>query len=220
VEPLTLVEAYVTSLEEARAAEAAGVDRIELCGPGDGGLTPDRALLASAIGEARIPVHVMIRPREGGFVYTADEFAAMQQAVVAAKDAGAVGVVFGVLEPGGALDAARMQELIALARPMRVACHRAFDRTPDADAALETLIAFGVDHVLTSGHALTAIEGVSTLARHVRQAAGRITVMAGGSVRASNVREIVRRTGVSEVHARATEPAVIGALVAELKRTD
>lgn len=212
-----IVEAYVDSLDAARAAEAAGADRLELCGPGEGGLTPDRTLLDAVLAAAKVPVHVMIRPREGGFSYAAAEFAAMGEATDVAQQAGAAGVVFGVLRPDGSLDEERMRELVARARPMRVACHRAFDRTPDADAALDTLIGLGVDLVLTSGHALTALEGVSTLARHVRAAAGRITILAGGSVRAANVREIVRRTGVREVHARATEPAAFAALVAAVR---
>ena len=113
----------------------------------------------------------------------------------------------------GTLDAPRMAELIALARPMRIGVHRAFDRTPDADAALDQLIALGVDVVLAAGHAPTAEEGIATLARLHRRAAGRTTIMPGGGVRAHNVQRIIRETGVHEVHARASEPEVFAALV-------
>ncbi|MBL8996636.1 MAG: copper homeostasis protein CutC [Gemmatimonadetes bacterium] len=208
-----LVEAYVESVESARAAEESGAGRLELCGPGLGGLTPSAALLATVLAHARVPVHVMVRPRESGFVYDDAEFAAMRRGVELAKGAGAAGVVFGMLRADGTLDAERMRTLIALARPLRVACHRAFDRTPDADAALDTLLALGVDLVLTSGHAPTALEGAAVLARHVRRAAGRITILAGGTVRAENVAAIVAASGVREVHARATDAAAFAALV-------
>ncbi|MHB1297576.1 MAG: copper homeostasis protein CutC [Gemmatimonadaceae bacterium] len=216
--PLILVEACVDTAELAMAAESAGASRLELCGPGEGGLTPPPALLQQVMLRSQVPVHVMVRPREGDFVYTTAEFAAMRRDVVAARDAGAQGVVFGALRADDSLDLARMRELVQLARPMRVACHRAFDRTPDPDAALDALMALGVDLVLTSGHARTAAEGATVLARHVQRAGGRITILAGGSIRAGNASALLRATGLllREVHARATDTEAFAALVREV----
>ncbi len=219
--PSLLLEAYVDTLETACAAVDCGAGRLELCGPGEGGLTPSRALIgavraaltAEGTRAIAVPIHVMIRPREGDFRYSDAEFAEMRDGVLMAREAGAEGVVCGILRADGSLDVERMRTLVDLARPMRVACHRAFDRTPDADAALDQLIALGVDLVLTSGHAATALEGTGTLARHVRRAAGRIVILAGGGVRAGNVRRILDETGVQEVHARASDPQVFAALV-------
>jgi len=208
-----LVEAYVDQLATALAAERNGAGRLELCGPGEGGLTPSPELLASVMKSVRIPVHAMTRPRTGDFVYTDAEFAAMRDEVAMIKAAGCAGVVLGISRPDGTLDVPRMAELIAIARPMRVGVHRAFDRTPDADVALDQLIALGVDVVLAAGHAPTAEEGIATLARLHRRAAGRPTIMPGGGVRAHNVQRIIRETGVHEVHARASEPEVFAALV-------
>lgn len=208
-----LVEAYVDQLDTALAAERNGAGRLELCGPGEGGLTPSPDLLASVLKNARIPVHVMVRPRTGDFVYTDAEFAQMRDEVAMAKAAGAAGVVFGISLPDGTLDVLRMRDLVSLARPMKVGVHRAFDGTPDADAALDQLIALGVDVVLAAGHAPTAEEGTANLARFVTRAAGRTSIMPGGSVRAHNVRRIIRETGVHEVHARASDPEVFAALV-------
>lgn len=207
-----LLEAYVTSAVEALAAEDAGAGRIELCGPGEGGLTPSETSLLNALSLVHVPVHVMIRPREGDFVYSDAEFAQMREGVRMAKAAGARGVVFGVLHADGTLDVARMRELMHLARPLKVGCHRAFDRTPDADAALDALIALGVHVVLTSGHAATALEGAATLKRHVERAGERISVLAGGTVRATNVRAIIAASGVRAVHARGLDQRVIAEL--------
>jgi copper homeostasis protein len=219
VDALTLLEAYVETVAEAHAAERAGADRLELCGPGEGGLTPSRGLLTQTMAVTRVPVHVMVRPRTGGFVYSAAELRAMKEAILEAKRARVAGVVFGVLTKEGTLDLKVMRDLVAEARPLRVACHRAFDATPDADAALDQLIALGVDLVLTSGHAPTALEGVATLARHVKRASGRITILAGGTIRAQNVRQVVEASGVHEVHARATDTTVFAALAAATKTT-
>ena len=209
-----LVEAYVDQLDTALAAERNGAGRLELCGPGEGGLTPSPELLAAVLATVRIPVHAMVRPRTGDFVYTDTEFAQMRDEVAMIKSVGAAGVVIGISNPDGTLDLPRMRELIALARPLRVGVHRAFDRTPDADVALDQLIAMGVDIVLAAGHAPTAEEGIETLARLVRRAAGRTLIMPGGGVRANNVRAITDRTGCSEVHARAADPQVFAELAA------
>ncbi len=213
MESLTLVEAYVDQLETACAAERYGAGRLELCGPGEGGLTPSPTLLYEVRSAVRIPVHVMIRPRTGDFVYTAEEFAAMRAGIATAKAAGAVGVVFGMTHADGTLDIVRMAELVTLARPLRVGIHRAFDRAPDPEVALDQVIALGIAVVLTSGHAESAEQGIPTLARLVTRAAGRTVILAGGGVRAPNVRRIIRETGVHEVHARASDPEVFAAVV-------
>ena len=213
VESLTLVEAYVDQLETACAAERHGAERLELCGPGEGGLTPSPASLHEVLVAVRIPVHAMIRPRTGDFVYTAEEFAAMREGIAMAKAAGAAGVVFGITHADGTLDVARMAELVTLARPLRVGIHRAFDRAPDPEVALDQVIALRIDVVLTSGHAESAEQGIPTLARLVTRAAGRTVILAGGGVRAPNVRRIINETGVHEVHARASDPEVFAAVV-------
>lgn len=214
-----LVEAYVDQLDTALAAERSGAGRLELCGLGEGGLTPSPELLAAVMATVRIPVHAMTRPRTGDFVYSDAEFLQMRDEVAMIRVAGAAGVVLGISNADGTLDLPRMRELIALARPMRVGVHRAFDRTPDADAALDQLIDLGVDVVLAAGHAPTAEEGIATLARLERRAAGRTVIMPGGGVRAQNVRRIIRETGVHEVHARASDPAVFAELCAAVRNS-
>lgn len=213
-----LVEAYVDQLETAVAAEVNGAGRLELCGPGEGGLTPSAELVARVMSAVRIPVHAMVRPRTGDFVYTPAEFAQMRDEVRMVKASGCAGVVFGISRDDGTIDVERMRELIALARPLRVGVHRAFDRTPDPDVALDELIALGVDVVLAAGHARTAEEGIETLARLVLRAAGRTVILPGGGVRAHNVQRIIQETGVTEVHARAAEPEVFAELCAAVKR--
>lgn len=204
-----LIEAYVETAQQAEAAVRAGADRLELCGAGEGGLTPSLATLGVVAKSLSLPTHAMLRPRAGDFVYDAEEFGAMRRALSQLRESGAQGVVFGILLSDGHLDVARMGELVSRCDGLRIVCHRAFDRTPDADEALEQLIALGVHEVLTSGHAETAFEGSETLQRHVERAAGRIQILAGGGVRPHNAREIVSRTGVRALHARAFEASTI-----------
>lgn len=195
------MEAAVETLISAVSAERAGVDRLELCSAlSEGGLTPSAGLIASVLERVRIPVFIMVRGRGGHFVCSDDELQVMRRDVEHARAAGAAGIVTGVLRPDFTIDTGRMRQLVDAAGDLPVTFHRAFDLTTDPDAALDRLIGAGVRRVLTSGRAASALDGADTIARLVGRAAGRITVVAGGGVRADNVLEIVTRTRVAEVH--------------------
>ena len=198
-----LVEAAVENLDEAAAAVRAGVDRLELCADlSVGGTTPDAELLASVVERVRIPVFVMIRPRGGDFVYSAPEFQTMLRDIERVRAAEPDGLVTGALDRNSRIDTGQMRKLLDAAAGLPVTFHRAFDSIAEQSAALEELIDLGVARVLTSGGDPTALDGVERLAALIEQAAERITILAGGKIRDHNVREIIARTGVREVHAR------------------
>lgn len=198
-----LIEAAVESLDDAFAAIAGGADRLELCADLDaGGTTPPHALVATVLARAAVPVVVMIRPRGGDFVHSSAELERMRHDVAHAVDAGAAGVVLGVLDPSGRVDAVATRDLVVAARGLPVTFHRAIDETPDVLSALDTLASLGVARVLSSGTAPTALEGADTLAAMVERAGVATSVVAGGGVREHNVVELVRRSHVREVHAR------------------
>ena len=172
------------------ARRRAGVRRwgsrmVELCARLDmGGTTPDIALIERCVASLTILVFVMIRPRAGDFVYDAGDVAAMMDDIRAAAAAGAHGVVFGALRRDATIDAAIVRRLIDVARPLPVTCHKAIDATRDPIESLDALLALGVDRVLTSGGADTAVGGAKTIARMVARAGDALVVMAGGGVRA------------------------------------
>ncbi len=194
------VEICAEGIASALAAGQGGADRVELCeNLAVGGVTPGAGSIAVASERLSIPVHVLIRPRGGDFVYSDDELLAMKRDVQAAKALGASGVVFGFLTREGRVDLERVAWLAEAARPMSVTFHKAFDATRDPFEALDDLIDLGIDRVLTSGHAPTAMEGLGTLAELTRRADGRIAVMAGGSITLAQVRPIIE-AGVKEIH--------------------
>jgi copper homeostasis protein len=187
------------------AAERGGAGRLELCDAlFDGGTTPSAGMIAACKEHVSIPVFVIIRPRGGGFVYSDTELDVMRRDIGVARALGADGVVIGPLQPDGTVHALHTTALVEAADDLPVTFHRAFDFAPDLGAALDTLVAAGVGRVLSSGAAPTAREGIPTIASLVEQAGDRIVVMAGGSIRDENVREIVSATGVREVHVRLT----------------
>ena len=171
-----------------------------------GGVTPSSNLVEATLASVSIPVHVLIRPRAGDFVYTAEGFAIMQRQIDAVKTAGAHGVALGVLLSDGSVDVKRSRELAELARPMRVTFHRAFDVTRDVSEALEAVVATGADLLLTSGGAANVEAGAESLARLRQQSGNRIEIMAGGGLRLGNLRDVVSRTGVSAVHGSLSAP--------------
>ncbi|MFF5288716.1 copper homeostasis protein CutC [Paractinoplanes globisporus] len=172
-------------------------DRIELCSALQlGGLTPSLGLIETAVATPGIPpVHVLIRPRAGGFAYAADDTALIMRDIVNVLKAGACGLVMGGIQ-GGKVDKSLMEGAVEAAGDAEVTFHRAFDTVHDPEEAVETLAGLGVRRILADA---TDLE---TLARAVEAAAGRIEIMAGGGVRPHLVEKIVR-TGVDAVHASA-----------------
>jgi copper homeostasis protein len=201
-----LIEACVDSLPSARFAASAGADRLELCAELDlEGTTPDFSVISDVLSQVSIPVHVIIRPRGGDFVHTVDELATMEREIRHVHRLGAHGVVFGVLTRSGEIDRDATARLRDAAGDLPATFHKAFDAVPDQLAALDILIESGIERVLTSGGKSTAWEGRHTLAEVVRRSAGRITVMAGGAIDETHVADLIRETGVKEIHLRGTK---------------
>jgi len=211
---LTLVEAAVETLDSALAARRAGADRIELCDNlREGGTTAGAGLIAAVAERSQLPVFVLIRPRAGDFVYSDDEFDKMLRDIESARTMGIAGIVTGALTSDSRVDVERTRILVEAASGLPVTFHRAIDATPNLPAALESVIQLGASRVLTSGGGATALEGVDVIAALVKQARGRITVIAGGGIREHNVRDVIARSGVSEVHSRLVDEAQMRGLV-------
>jgi copper homeostasis protein len=195
------VEVAVESPDGAAAAVEGGADRVELCAQlACGGVTPSHGAIIATLEQALVPLVLLVRPRAGDFLYSVREFDVMRRDIEAGLRAGVHGFALGVLLADGCIDLRRTALLVESCGGRSVTFHRAFDQVPDADAALDELIALGVARVLTSGRARTAIEGASQLARLVQRAAGRIVILPAGGVRPENIAALVAATGVREVH--------------------
>lgn len=197
-----ILEICADSVESAIAAERGGAHRIELCSSLlEGGVTPSAGLISTVRSRVGIDLYVMIRPRGGDFCYTPAEFETMEQDALTAKQLGANGIVFGVLEEDGRVDTARTRHLVEVVRPLKVTFHRAFDMSRDLNKALEDVIAAGVDRVLTSGGEQKVEEGIASVQKLNKAANGRAIIMAGGGISESNVHRVLALSEVKEIHA-------------------
>ncbi|MGG5171781.1 copper homeostasis protein CutC [Pseudarthrobacter sp. J1738] len=200
------LEIAVIGAEGARIAAEGGADRIELCTVLErGGITPSAGLMEAALEEVgtRTEVHPLVRCRPGDFLYSADDVRTMEREARLLASQGAHGLVIGALAPSGFLDVKSVQAIADAGRSVNpnieLTFHRAIDQSPDALAAVETLIDLGFTRVLSSGHAAKAGDGVGTHERMVRRAAGRLQIMAGGGLEVADI-PLMHRAGVDAVH--------------------
>ena len=195
-----MLEICIDSVESAIASQKGGADRVELCDNLlEGGTTPSAGTIALARKNIDIDLNVIIRPRGGDFLYSDVEFQVMEYDIEGAKQLGANGVVFGILNQDGSVDVERTRTLVELARPLSVTFHRAFDVSRDPFEALEALVNLRIDRVLTTGQESSALEGLDLITDLVQTAADRIIIMPGGGNERS-VQKVVAQTGVKEFH--------------------
>lgn len=188
------------SIEACYTAARLGVDRVEICAsPAEGGVTPSMGLIKRACEIPDIETCVMIRPRGGDFLYTDEEFELMKRDINYVREAGATGVVLGILTEDGRVDVERTRLLVKEAQGMDITFHRAIDMTRDYLQAVEDVISTGCTRILTSGGYNKAIDGVANIGRAVAVAAGRIELMAGSGVTATNALQLAM-TGIDALH--------------------
>lgn len=196
-----MLEACVDSAESACIATENGAMRLELCANlVIGGTTPTLALFQEVRKRCSNTINVLIRPRFGDFCYSDYEFEIIKKEISQFEKAGADGVVIGILKPDGSLDCDRMRECMGLAEKMQVTLHRAIDVCKDPYEALEQSVGLGIDTILTSGQEDHCLKGAECIKRLHQQAGGRITIMAGSGVKAENLEELHRLTGIKSFH--------------------
>lgn len=198
-----LIEVPVETLDDALAATRGGADRLELCAALEvGGLTPSVGVLRAIRDESPLPVMAMVRPRSGGCRYGDKDFAVMLRERDILIENGAAGLVFGFLDNDGAIDETRLDRFLdGIPEHVETVFHRAFDLVGDATRSLEILIDRKITRILTSGGKPAAPEGAEAIRQLVEAASGRIQILGGGGIRLENAADIVRNTGLKQIHA-------------------
>lgn len=195
------LELCTESLEGVKAAGKLQLDRVELCSALEvGGLTPNFGLIKASIAAKQVQVHVMIRPRTGGFIYSNDELKIMEEDVLRCAELGADGVVFGVLSDELKVSESNREFVkLALKNGMEATFHRAFDMIDEKNAAIEKLIDFGFTRVLTSGGAKKAIDGLAVLENLQKDYGNQIELLVGSGVNSKNAKTFIEK-GIQQLH--------------------
>lgn len=195
-----ILEVCVDSVESAVNAEAGGADRIELCGDLIvGGITPSLALYERIREKINIPIHVLLRPRFGDFLYSEEEMEVLVRQAKIFADADADNLVIGCLTADGRLDLEAMKRIIDAADGTPINLHRAFDMCRNLDEALEDAKKLGVVSILTSGGCASAKEGAKVL-DELKKNAGNIDIMAGAGMNAQNIKFMLNTTSLTSFH--------------------
>jgi copper homeostasis protein len=201
-------ELCAETMQACLVARDGGADRIELCSAlSEGGLTPSHALIREAVRKSHLPVYPILRPRGGNFVYTDSEFDLMAGDLRNSLQLGVSGFVIGLLTEAGSIDLERTKRLVALAGPLEVTFHRAFDCAKDLPQALEDVISTGCERLLSSGGAPNVLEGAAMLAHLVAQSAGRLRVAVGGGLRLQSAGAVARTTRATAFHGSMRRPS-------------
>lgn len=189
-----VLEVVLENVAEALTAQKYGAKRVEICGALDlGGITPSAGIIKECLRLCTMEVHVMIRPRSGGFCYSDVEKQVMYKDIEECASLGCVGVVFGLLDEKGNIDTENTSFLSRHAKTLglEVTFHRAIDFSNDIFIALEEVISTGADRILVAGHPEGVSKGHEVLKKLKQAAAGRIQIMAGGAVSPDDMQELI-----------------------------
>ncbi|MBU3677114.1 MAG: copper homeostasis protein CutC [Chitinophagaceae bacterium] len=204
-----LLEVAVFTMAGALEAIKAGAHRLEMCeNAHDGGTTPSKACLDRILNLSPIPVFPIIRPRGGDFVYNEEEKQIILNDIAYCRALGFPGVVSGALLRNGQIDTEFLHRCMEAAGSMEFTFHRAFDRCAHPLNALEELITAGAARILTSGQYPVLPQGIPLIKQLVETAQNRIIILPGSGLTQNTVEQVVRETGVREVHTSARKTIV------------
>lgn len=196
-----MIEICVDSLESAIIASNHGADRLEVCSALVlGGLTPSYGMVKLIKEKVKIPLHILIRPRQGDFIYNQDEVNTMIADIKLFKELGIEGIVIGAITLDSQLDINSLKKLIMAGRGLHIACHRAFDQVCDPYKSAEQLINLGVNTILTSGCKPTAYEGRVLIKELMTKYGDKITIMPGSGVNAKNYLQLKMELRANWMH--------------------
>ena len=176
------------------------ISRIELCAnKKKGGLTPSKNSIIKSL-KLNIPIHPIIRPRGGNFLYNKTELRQMIESIKFCKNIGCHGVVFGILDKKNKINIKMCKKLKTFCGNMSTTFHRAFDEIADPFDALESIIDLKFDRILTSGKKENAKEGIKLITQLAERSKNRISIMPGSGIRSSNIDLFLKNKNINEIH--------------------
>jgi len=195
-----IIEICATSIESLINAQKAGANRIELCENYlVGGVTPSKNFTKKALINTGLPINILIRPREGNFIYTNKEIIKMKKDIEYFKELNVKGFVIGMMNKDYLLVPDLIKEFREITYGFDLTFHRAFDFLKNKTDSLEFLIENGFDRILCSGHSKSALIGIKNLLKYKDQSDNRISIMPGGGINPDNFKKF-KSLNFSDIH--------------------
>ena len=195
-----IIEICATSIKSILNAQNAGAHRLELCENYSlGGVTPSEQFLNEAIKVSSLPIHVLIRPKGGDFIFNNQEYDLMINKINLFKAYNVKGFVVGFMEKDRSLNSDILSEFRKITKGFELTFHRAFDFLAYQEESIELLIEKDFNRILCSGNELSAEKGIENLRNYNKISNGRITIMPGGGVSLDNFQKF-KRSSFNEIH--------------------
>lgn len=201
------IEACVGSFTEAILAQSRGADLVELCGRLDlDGLTPSKEDVLQCMSHLKIPVKVMIRPFPTFFDTDQAQLDAALQQIEEMSQLGVAHFVFGFtrgISGGKRLDLKAIQQLAARVPSQSITIHKAIDICQDPVAEAKALLEIDeVTHILTSGGAKTAMQGIKVIDAMNEITGPKISIIPAGSILESDIAQHHELLNLAHYHGR------------------
>lgn len=195
-----MLEIIGMTVEDAKAIEACGGDRIELVSAlTEGGLTPSFALIERVVSSVKIPVNVMIRHHANSFVYSNDDISIMMKDIEIANSLGVNGVVFGLLDLSNNIDEVNLKKLLDKTKGVDVTFHKAIDET-DTVKSMKILNNYdNITNVLTSGGQGNISNNIEIINNMIEES-NNINILLGGGLSFDNIQKIKEKTNSCDYH--------------------
>ena len=195
-----IIECCANSVNSALIGIEAGANRIELCTNLEkGGTTPQYEDIKRLRKLTDVKIHILILPKANHFIYSNKEFQQIISDIKFCKKNGCDGVVIGSLNKDLSINIIQTKQMVEVAKPMKVAFHRAFDLAYDLENSLEDIISCRCDYILTSGQKQSVDQGLENLKQLIKLANNRIEILAGGGVNSMNIKKLYN-IGIREFH--------------------
>tara|TARA_B100001175_G_C19464864_1_gene618537 strand:- start:99 stop:773 length:675 start_codon:yes stop_codon:yes gene_type:complete len=195
-----IIEICATTIKSVLNANRAGADRIELCSNYNvGGLTPSIEFIKEALNISKIPIHVLVRPRPGNFIYNSNEIDKMKKSIMSIMELGINGFVVGSIKLNGEIDDEFINDVRELTNSLDLTFHRSFDYLNNQKKSIDMLVDNGFSRILCSGNQSDAINGIQNLISLNKYSNNRIAIMPGGGINKENCLEF-KNLGFKEIH--------------------
>ncbi|WP_117170319.1 copper homeostasis protein CutC [Paraliobacillus sediminis] len=200
-----MIECIVQNKNDAIEAEKLGASRLELVSAIQlGGLTPSYGTIKTTLKDVQIPVQVMIRPHNYGFMYSSTDKEAMKEDIASLYEIGHYRIVIGALDQNNKIDTAFLTDLFKEFPDLNVTFHRAFDEVEDQLEAYQSLVPYrnNIKRILTSGGAASCLEGTLSLQKlmQLQHQLNGPAILPGSGVKLDNLQELDDAVGADEYH--------------------